>query len=169
MADTENTVVETETTASVTDDAKRIADLEAQITALKNASSKNASEAAKYRRALQEKQSEDEKAEMERKEREEAKDALIATLQRRETLSNYTSGLLGSGFDAETAVKAAELLADGKMTEFFALQKSHIDNLSAQIKAESLNHQPQPSVGSSVRTSNEDAEQALVNSWFGIK
>lgn len=99
---------------------------------LKQQLSRANSEAAEFKRALREKQSEAERAEAERAEADKALREELAAYKAKERISGYNLHLVDTGYDAETAAEIAKELPDGIPDSFFAATKSF---LAAQRKA----------------------------------
>ena len=153
----------------------------AELEKSKKAVTKATEEAAGYKRQLRDTQDEEtrkaaEKAEEEaRKEAERLEElrtikAEVAALRTEKRIASYTSKLMASGYDAQTAAKMATNLPDGISDDFFTSQKSFIENTRQAAKADALNSQPGLSAGSPPKP--VDAETAEINkilSAAGIK
>ena len=140
-----------------------------EVTKLKTALSKANSEAADWKRQLREKQTEQERAEAERAERDKERDELIATLQRKETVSGYLANCLSLGYDKDLATEAANAMADGDAAKIFECQQKFLEAKTKEIEANALNKQPGLSVGAPPTASQ--AEKDAMNktrSYFGL-
>lgn len=123
--------------------------LKDENTKLKNAQSNASADASKYKKALQERMSEQERAATETKELIEQLKADNAALRRNQTFAEYTSGYMGIGFDAVMAKKAAEATLNVG-DDFSALTKTIQEFITAHdkaISADALRNTPRPGVG----------------------
>lgn len=127
------------------------------------------SEAANYKRALREKQSEAERAEADRIENERKMQEELATYRTKERISTYHAKLMTAGYDADTASIIAKALPEGVSDEFFAVSKSFLDNQRQTLMSEALNKQPKPSIGTPPTMSDaEKAEIANLRKSIGL-
>ena len=136
--------------------APTLADLQAELARLrgeneklKNAQSNASADASKYKKALQERMSEQERAANETKELIEQLKAENAQMKRNQTLAEYTSGYMGLGFDAVMAKKAAEATANVG-DNFSALTSVLQEYLAAHdkaLQADALRNTPRPGIG----------------------
>lgn len=137
---------------------------------LKEALNKASSQAADYKRQLHEKMTADELAKAQRDESEKALREELAELRRERTVSTYMTNYVSMGYDADTARTLATNLPDGLGDDFFASQRSFLENKVNQIKAEVLNQQPQPTAGAPLTSKQaEDLELAQLRKWSGLK
>lgn len=109
---------------------------------LKDATDKACSEAANFKKALREKQTEAERAEAERAEREAVTQAELEKLRAESRINNYTQKLIASGYDPTTAASMAEQLPAGISDDFFAKQKAFLESQKKTVEADLLNKQP---------------------------
>lgn len=109
---------------------------------LKDATDKACNEAANFKKQLREKQTEEERAAAERAEHDAAIQAELEKYRTESRVNSYTSKLIASGYDAETAKTMAEKLPSGIGDEFFATQKAFLEGQRKTIEAELLNKQP---------------------------
>lgn len=140
-----------------------------EVTKLKTALSKANSEAAEWKRALREKQTEAERAEAERAEREKAVEDELRTLRRDKTVSGYLAQYLALGYDKDLALRAAEAMADGDAATTIACQQDFIEAKTKELEAAALNKQPSLSVGAPPTA--KDADKDAINktrSYFGL-
>lgn len=114
---------------------------------LKNALNKVCEEAASYKKALREKQTEAERAAADQAEKEREMAERLATYETKERISSYKAQLMAAGVDPETADLMAKSLPAGVEDSYFAATKSFLDNQKQQLLSESLNRQPGLSVG----------------------
>ncbi|MCM1235150.1 MAG: hypothetical protein NC489_34050 [Ruminococcus flavefaciens] len=114
---------------------------------LKAAVSKANAEAAKLKRELQARMSEEERREAERKAKEDEVNEKLAELQRAKIVSDTKAQYLALGYEASLADRAAEAAADNDHGTLFLVQKQHQDALVKKIRAEILKSTPKPSGG----------------------
>ena len=140
-----------------------------EVIKLKNALSNANSQAAEYKRALREKQSEQERAEAERAEREAARDAEIKELRRDKTVSGYLANCLSLGYDKELAQRAAEAMADNDAAAIMECQREFLETKTKELEAAALNKQPTLTPGAPpTATEAEKAAQNKTRSYFGL-
>lgn len=137
-------------------------DESAELTRVRNALNKATGEAAEYKRALREKQSEAERAEADRLERENALQEELKAYRVKERVSTYKAQLMAIGYDATTADVMANALPEGVSDEFFATQKTFLDGQRQKIVTETINKQPGLSVGTPPTTAQAETEQENV-------
>lgn len=136
---------------------------------LKNALNKACEEAASYKKALREKQSEAERAEADRAEREKALQDELASYRDRERISTYKANLMGAGIDEPTADLMAKSLPEGVSDEYFLATKSFLDNQRQKLLTESINKQPGLSVGTPPTAAQaEREEENLLRKRMGL-
>ena len=138
------------------------ADESAELTRVRNALNKASSEAAEYKKALRDKQTEAERAEADRLERENALQEELKAYRVKERVSTYKAQLMAIGYDATTADVMANALPEGVSDEFFATQKTFLDGQRQKIVTETINKQPGLSVGTPPTTAQAEAEQENV-------
>lgn len=144
-------------------------DESAELTRVRNALNKASSEAAEYRKALREKQSEAERAEADRLENEKKLQDELAAYRTKERISTYQAKLMSVGFDSETASIMAKSLPEGVSDEYFAVTKTFLDNQRQTLMSEALNKQPKPSIGTPPTMSDaEKAEIANLRKSIGL-
>jgi len=129
-----------------------------EVVRLKNALSNANSQAAEYKRALREKQSEQERAEAERAEREKAVEEELRDLRRDKTVSGYLANCLALGYDKDLALKAAEAMADNDAATILACQQEYLDAKTREIEAAALNRQPTLTPGAPPTAKDADLE-----------
>ena len=127
---------------------------------------KTASDLAAAKKALREKQTDEEaKAQKEAEERA-ALLARVAELEKEKTINSNVNSFLGLGYDEKTAKATAEALATGDMDLVFINQKKHTETREKMLRAELLKETPPPAGGKTVTKTKEDilkmtlAEQA---------
>jgi len=140
-----------------------------EVNKLKTALSKANSEAADWKRQLREKQTEQERAEAERAERDRERDELIATLQRKETVSGYLASCLSLGYDKDLATEAANAMADGDAAKIFECQQRFLEAKTKELEAAALNKQPGLTAGAPPTSKDaEVAEENKYRRWAGL-
>lgn len=140
-----------------------------EVIKLKNALSNANSQAAEYKRALREKQTEQERAEAERAERDAARDAEIKELRRDKTVSGYLANCLSLGYSNELAQRAAEAMADNDAAAIMECQREFLETKTKELEAAALNKQPTLTPGAPPTAT--EAEKAAMNktrSYFGL-
>ncbi len=141
----------------------------ADVTKLRTALSKSNSEAAEYKRQLREKQTETERAEAERAEREKNLLAEVEAYRNKERISNYKAQFMAAGYDADTATILANSLPDGVSDEYFAATKAFIEAKTQSLLSESLNKQPNLSVGMPPNAAQAATEEEnKMRHYFGL-
>lgn len=171
MEENKTPVVEqqTETQTQEQPSTVDIEQLKAELERTKKALTKSNTEAAENKRKLLEKMSEQEKAEAQRAEEQKAMQEELNTLRAEKRVSTYTNKLVEAGYDIATAKSMANALPDGIGDEYFASQKTFLENTKKQYEADSLKKQPSLSGGKPVTTSDLDsAEDAKLDSYFGL-
>ena len=116
---------------------------------------KAASEAAKFKKELVAKQTDDEKA----KEEQERIAARLAELEREKTVSEHRVRLLGLGYEDALAAETAKALADGDMDTVFANQKKHQETQEKALKAKLLDETPKPPAPGASGAEKSDGEK----------
>ena len=114
---------------------------------LKNALNKACEEAASYKKALREKQSEAERAEADRAEQYKALQDELASYRNKERVSSYKAQLMAAGIDPDTADLMAKSLPEGVSDEYFQATKSFLDAQRKNAEIAALGKQPSLSVG----------------------
>jgi len=140
-----------------------------EVTKLKTALSNANSQAAEYKRALREKQSEAERAEAERAEREKAVEDELRTLRRDKTVSGYIAQCLALGYNKDLALRAAEAMADGDAASILVCQQDFLESKQKELEAAALNKQPTLTSGSPPTAKQADAEaEDKLRYYFGL-
>lgn len=116
---------------------------------------KAASDAAKYKKELAAKQTDEEKA----KEEQERIATRLAELEKEKTVSEHKARLLGLGFDVELAAATAKALSEGDMETVFANQKKHQDAQEKALKAKLLDETPKPPAPGADKPEKSDGEK----------
>lgn len=134
---------------------------------LKNALNKACEEAASYKKALREKQTEAERAEAERAEAAQKMQDELTAYRNKERIASNKAQLMTAGIDPNTADLMANALPDGVKDEYFAALKQFLETQKQALLSESLNKQPGLSVGAppSAGTADKDAENKNRKYW----
>ncbi len=165
-AATEN-VEQTETVK--TEPAKTEKPDSGEMEKLKAALSRANSQAAEYKRALREKQTETERAEAERAEADKAMREELETLRREKRVSDYTGKCLALNMDADLAEKTANALAEGDMDSVFECLNRFVEATTTRLNNEALNRQPGLSAGTPPTKGNtEDEITAQLRRYAGL-
>lgn len=109
---------------------------------LKNALNKATSEAADYKRQLQEHMSEEQRKELERKEAQERMVNELNTLKQEKMIAGYKATYLTLGYDEALAEDTAKALANGEMDKVFSNQKIAQENAKKTLREQELGKQP---------------------------
>ena len=125
---------------------------------LKNALNKACEEAASYKKARREKQSEAERAEADRAEQYKALQDELASYRNKERISSYKANLMEAGIDAETADLMAKSLPEGVSDEYFQATKSFLEQQRKNADIANLGKQPGLSVGQPPKGMTKDDE-----------
>ena len=136
-----------ESTATLEDLKLELARLKDENSKLKNAQSNASADASKYKKQLQERMTEQERAANETKELIERLKEENAQMKRNQTLAEQTSGFMGVGFDAELAKKAAEAHVDGDFSSMLNALRDFITQHDKNIRADELRNTPRPGAG----------------------
>ncbi len=136
-----------EKTPSLEELQAELAKLREENGKLMSAQSNASADASKYKKALQERMSEQERAATETKELIERLKAENAEMKRNQTLAEHTSGFLGLGFDAVLAKKGAEATSDGNFSALMNVMRDFITAHDKALQADALRNTPRPGVG----------------------
>ena len=140
-----------------------------ELAKLKAALSNANSQAAEYKRALREKQSEAERAEAERAEREKAVEDELRTLRRDKTVSGFVAQCLALGYDKDLALRAAEAMADNDAAAIMACQQDFLEAKKKELEAAALNKQPTLTPGTPATAKQAEVEaQNKLRSYMGL-
>lgn len=123
-----------------------------EIERLQKALTKSNSEAADYKRKLQEKQTEEERAEAERAEKTRAMEEELATLKTQKAIADNKAQFLALGYEDTLATETAEAMVQGDMAKVFANQKKHQEAQRTALEAELLSKTPTPPAGDETET-----------------
>ena len=144
-----------ETTQETVDTASLQAELEklrGENAKLKNAQSNASADAAKYKRALNERMSEQERANTEMQELMEQLKTENANLKRSQTMAEQRAGYIGLGLDEKTAEKAAAATIDGDFKGLTAALKDFLTAHDKALLADAVRQTPRPGVGATEQT-----------------
>ena len=152
MANEENKVEKTEAEAPDIDSLKaELERMKSENEKLKNAQSNASSDAAKYKKQLAERMSEQERAAAETKELIETLKAENEKMRREQDVAVRTAAYIGIGFDEATAKQAAEAFGGNFEDSIIAL-KSFITAHDKAINADALRSTPRPDAGATEPT-----------------
>ena len=144
MDELKDNVPETPTVEELQAELAKVRD---ENTKLKNAQSSASADASKYKKALQERMTEQERAANETKELIEQLKAENAAMKRNQTLAEHTSGYLGLGFDADLAKRAAEATSDGDFSAMMSAFRDFITAHDKALQADAMRNTPRPGTG----------------------
>lgn len=114
---------------------------------LKNAQSNASADAAKYKRELQSRMSEQEKAETATKELIEKLRAENEQMKRSQAVAERTAAYIGVGFDAALARQAAEASCDNNHEGFMQTLTAFLTEHDKALNAEAVRNTPRPGTG----------------------
>ena len=114
---------------------------------LKNAQSNASADASKYKKQLQERMSEQERAANETRELIESLKAENEAMKRNQSVAERTAAYIGVGFDAILAKQAAEASFDNNHEDFMTALKSFLAAHDKSLAADALRNTPRPGVG----------------------
>lgn len=174
MAEEKKTEVKEEVkTPTLEDLQKQIADLtesvkakDAEIEKLKASVTNASADASSWKSKFRATQDEATRKEAERAEAEQAMRDELTALKAEKRISDYTKKLMEAGYDAQTAAVMASGLPEGISDDFFATQKTFLDNQKQLAKTEALNNQPSLSVG--VPPTSPNKEDIDLRKWMGL-
>lgn len=87
--------------------------------------------------------------------------AKLATYEAEHRVNTYFGKLIEAGYDAETAKVMASGLPDGVQDSFFTAHKAFLESKTKEIKAQTLNAQPNLPTGAPLTTA--DAQKVEIN------
>lgn len=138
----ENVDVSAELKKQIDELNKQIKDLTNENGKLKNATTSASADASKYKKALAEKQTEQERLDAARAEESERIMAELNALKHEKVVSDNKASFLSVGYPAELAETSAQALAEGKFS--FDDLKKFIDIHDKEITAKTLSATPKP-------------------------
>lgn len=104
-------------------------------------------QASEYKKALREKQTEQERIDAERAEKEAEREALLKSLMREKDVSIQKASFLSHGFNDELSNSSAEALLDGDFDTLHKNLKSFLENKEKELRADILKATPKPVSG----------------------
>jgi len=126
-----------------------IARIKGENEKLKNAQSNASSDAAKYKKLLQERMTEQERAAAQAKEVLENLKAENERLKKEQTIASHTAGYLSLGFGDALAKKAAEATFASDFSALTTAFKEFITEHDKALAADALRKTPRPGTGGS--------------------
>ena len=154
----QDTTQETVDTSALQAELER---LKGENAKLKNAQSNASADAAKYKRALNERMSEQEREATATKELIEQLKADNAALKRSQTLAEQKAGYIGLGFDAVIADKAAAAFYDQDFSTFTGVLKDFLTAHDKALMADALKQTPRPGIGGTEQTITREQLDAM--------
>lgn len=127
--------------------AEENATLKVQIAKMKKAMDKAASDTARYKKQLREKQTAEEIALQEKAEKEAEREEAYQKLLKENTVTKYEKNFLALGYSEELATRAANAQYDGDTEELFKIQQDFQFALLKQKEAEWAKSRPNPQAG----------------------
>lgn len=121
-----------------------LSELQGKLEKLKSAISKANSEAATYKRALRDKQTEEEKRADELSETLEALKMQNAELMKEKTIAEHKSSYLKMGYSEDIAGGIANALVDNNIDDLIRLNSEHLNSLESTIKSKMTKNVPTP-------------------------
>ena len=121
--------------------------LKVENSKLKNAQSNASADASKYKKQLQERMTEQERAAAETKELIDSLKAENEAMKRNQTVAERTASYIGVGFDATLAKQAAEASFDNKHDDFMTALSAFIAAHDKALAADALRNTPRPGAG----------------------
>jgi hypothetical protein len=148
----------------------KVGDTTGEVERLKASLSKSNADAAKYKRELREKQTDDEAAAATRKEEH---DKLVEDNQKltdQITLMTQVGKLRDMGYDTALATATAEAMIKGDMETVLANQSKFLEARDKAAKAEGMRATPRPAVGAGNGEANyrEMADKAQLNGDYTL-
>lgn len=118
-----------------------------EVNRLKTQLSKANSEAADYKRKLEEKMTADEKKAADEAEAKQKMEEEIKTLRRDKQISSYKASYLAMGYDEALAEDTASAMTDGNMEKVFANQRAFQEAHDKAVLAGAVKKTPTPPAG----------------------
>lgn len=132
--------------------------LKSENAKLKNAQSNASADASRYKKELQARMSEQERADTQTQELIKQLQEDNAALKRAQTLAEQKAGYIGLGLDAANAEKAAAATYDGDFANLTAALKDFLMAHDKALLADAVRQTPRPGIGAS--------EQAVTREQF---
>ena len=122
----------------------RIKALESENNKLRQANTNASAEASKFKKQLQEKQTEEERRAAEEAERNAARDKELEELRAERNIANYVSALVAPdiGMDAENAKAVAEALNTGEIAKVFDGIRKFVTAHDKALREDALKNNP---------------------------
>ena len=168
---------ETAKTPTLEDLQAKIASMEAEREKLKKAmdsacsdAAKSKKEAAKWQEQFKATLDEQKRKEFETEEANKALLAQLAEFKTKERVASYKAKLMTAGYDDATATTMATALPDGIEDTFFEAQRAFLENTKQLVKTQTLNAQPNLSVGTPPSTPKDAVtpEENDYRRWIGL-
>lgn len=156
--------VETTEETTQTDISELQAELERLRTEngkLKNAQSSASADAAKYKKELRDRMSEQDRAAAETKELIEQLKADNAALKRSQTLAEYEAGFIGQGFNKDLAKRAAEATHDQNFADLMAIVGEFVEAHDKQLSENAMRSMARPGTGGGGATVTQEQFDAM--------
>ena len=154
--------VETESTpAPAVDKDKQIKALEAEITKLKQSVTNASADASKYKKQLQEKMTEEEKAKAEQDAATAAMQQELELLRNERNVANHKAQLTSIGFEETLAQETAEAINSGDAAKLFDGIRKFIATHDKELQAKSLMSNPILSGGEAKKRMTHEEFQKL--------
>lgn len=115
-----------------------------EVEQLKRALTKSNKEASEYKKQLKEKMSEEELAKTQREEEIAELEKKYKELLHTSQVNDLKAELIEMGYEGKLAEKTAVAMVDGDTKAVMEYQKTHVENLKSNIKAEILKDTPKP-------------------------
>ena len=122
-------------------------DNENELERLKTSVTKANGEAAEWKRKHNDLLSAEEREKVEREEAQKKMLEELEAFRKSDRISKHKVSLMANGFSEKNATAAAEALEAGDADKFYAVQKSHIEEIQATLKQELLGGTPTPPNG----------------------
>lgn len=149
----ENTSAAVETTETA-EAAPNVSELQAELDRLrtengrlKNAQSNASADAAKYKKELRDRMSEQDRVAAETKDLIEQLKADNAALKRSQTLAEYEAGFIGQGFDKDLAKRAAEATHDQNFSDLMSVVNEFMVAHDKALAENAMRSVPRPGAG----------------------
>jgi hypothetical protein len=122
---------------------------------------KTASELAAAKKALREKQTDEEAKEAERAAKDAAIMAELEALRHEKLVGTYTTSYMAMGYDAKLAKATAEAMAKGDTDTVFKNQKLHLEAREKALRTELLMQTPDPAAGNPTAAMTKEKLRAM--------
>lgn len=146
------------------DGADKLKAAEENAAKLKAAMDKASSEAAGYKKQLNAKLSDEERAKQENESAMKAMQDELAALKQEKRISDAKTVFLGGGFDETTAADAANAFVEADLTKMSAALKKYRDAIETATKSRLMAENPKPDSGDSNDADGKDDATKLAES-----